>query len=77
MASPTKDPIVMVAADVKKIQTTKRTRGSDMVAKAVSFGFVIDRSRVPTISPCPLPFDLPAFEAQICSLSFVYVLISM
>ena len=33
VASPTKKPIVIVAVDVKKIQTTKKTRGSDMVAK--------------------------------------------
>jgi len=35
VASPTKKPIVIVAADVKKIQTTKKTRGSDMVAKGM------------------------------------------
>ena len=35
MASPTKKPIVIVAVDVKKIQTTKKTRGSDMVAKGM------------------------------------------
>jgi len=35
VASPTKKPIVIVAADVKKIQTVKMTRGSDMVAKGM------------------------------------------
>jgi len=35
VASPTKKPIVMVAADVKKIQTTKKTRGRDVVAKGM------------------------------------------
>ena len=35
VASPTKKPIVIVAVDVKKIQTTKKTRGSDMVAKGM------------------------------------------
>jgi len=35
VASPTKKPIVIVAADVKKIETTKKTRGSDMVAEGM------------------------------------------
>ena len=33
--SPTKNPIVIVVVDVKKIETTKKTRGSDMVAKSM------------------------------------------
>ena len=36
VASTTKKPIVIGAADVKKIQTTKKTRGSDMVAKVLA-----------------------------------------
>jgi len=32
---PNKEADVTVAADVKKIQTTKKTRGSDMVAKSM------------------------------------------
>jgi len=35
VASPTKKPIVIVAADVKKYQTKKKARGSDMVAKGI------------------------------------------
>jgi len=35
VASPTKKPNVIVAVDVKKCQTTKKTRGSDMVAKGM------------------------------------------
>jgi hypothetical protein len=32
VASPTKNPIMKVIADVKNAQTTEETRGSDMVA---------------------------------------------
>jgi len=32
---PTQRTIAIVAVDVKKIQTTKKTRGSDMVAKGM------------------------------------------
>jgi len=35
LANPTKNPIVIVAADVKKIQTTKKARGSNMVVKGM------------------------------------------
>ena len=35
VTGPTKNPIVIVADDVKKIQTTKKTPGSDMVAKGM------------------------------------------
>ena len=37
VASPTKKSIVVVAVDVKKIQTTKKTRGSDMVPTPRNF----------------------------------------
>ena len=47
VASPTKKPIVILAVDVKKIQTTKKTRGSDMVA----IGMMQIRFRRPIQAP--------------------------
>jgi len=35
VASPTKKPIVKVAADVKEAQATEKTTGSDMVAEGM------------------------------------------
>jgi len=40
VASPTKNPIVIVAVDVKKIQTTKKTRKKDVVAKSMNEGSI-------------------------------------
>jgi len=36
VASPTKNPIVIVAVDVKKMQMTKKPRGGVVVAKGMA-----------------------------------------
>jgi len=49
LASTTKKPIVVVAVDVKKIQTTKKTRSSDMVAKGMMKVHAAHRASTPVM----------------------------
>jgi len=49
VTGPTKNPIVIVADDVKKIQTTKKTPGSGMVAKGMMKVHAAHRASTPAM----------------------------